>query len=282
VEERRQVLDLAGEFLQYRYSRQEIPQKDFQKQFLPILTARSGLGLSDSNAVTVPVPPQPEEGHLPGKIIAGAGVRRDKPYLELSWQAAYHDLLDPDAGYTKGAQINFASVSGRYYPQQQSFKLQSFHPVDIISLAPRDLFFHPYSWKVNGGLDRKTFADGTDRLFLRLNTGGGMAWDIPFMNSGIGYVMAEADINLSDRFEQKSALGGGASAGILANLNKIWKAHLSTSGLFYVIEEHEHFRLALDQHFNLRKNSGLLLHTLWERSFDHSRAEAGLSWVKYF
>jgi hypothetical protein len=280
VEERRQVLDLAAEFLQYRYSRLELSQKEFQSQFLPILTARSGLGLSDNNADKVPVPPQPEMGHLPGKISAGAGVRRDRPYLDLSWQAAYHDLLDPDAGYTKGAQINFAAVSGRYYIEEQSFKLQSFHPVDIISLAPRDLFFQPYSWKVNGGLDRKTFADGNDRLFLRLNTGGGMAWDIA--NSGIGYVMAEADVNLSDRFEHKSALGGGATAGALVNLSESWKAHLSASGLFYLIEEHQHFKLALDQHFNLSGNSALLLHALWERSFDHSRIETGLSWIKYF
>jgi hypothetical protein len=282
LEEKRQVLDLAGEFLQYRYSRQEIPQKDFQRQFLPILTARSGLGSGDKNTGTVPVPPQPEAGHLPGKISVGAGMRRDRPYLELAWQAAYHDLLDPDAGYTKGAQIDFFALSGRYYTEEQSFKLQSFHPVDIISLAPRDLFFQPYSWKVNGGLDRKTFADGSDRLFLRLNTGGGMAWNVPLMDSGIGYVMAEADINLSDRFAQKAALGGGASVGALANLSENWKAHLFASGLFYVIEDHQQFRLALDQHFNLASNSGLVLHTLWERSFDHSRAEAGLSWVKYF
>jgi hypothetical protein len=282
LEERRQVLDLAGEFLQYRYSRQEILLKDFQKQFLPILTARSGLGTGDKDADEVPVPPQPEEGHLPGKIIAGAGVRQDRPYLELSWQPAYHDLLDPDAGYTKGAQIDFLSLTGRYYPEQQSFKLQSFHPVDIISLAPRDLFFKPYSWKVNGGLDRKSFADGTDRLFLRLNTGGGMAWNIPLLDDGIGYVMAEADINLSDRFEKKAALGGGGTVGALVNLSQNWKAHLSATGLFYVIQNHEHFRAALDQHFKLAANSGLLLHTLWERSFDHSRAEAGLSWVKYF
>jgi hypothetical protein len=230
----------------------------------------------------MPVPPQPEAGHLPGKIAVGGGVRRDRPYLDLAWQAAYHDLLDPDAGYTKGAQIDFFALSGRYYIEEQSLKLQSFHPVDIISLAPRDLFFHPYSWKVNGGLDRKTFSDGTDHLFLRLNTGGGLAWNIPRLDSGIAYIMAEVDINLSDRFEHKSALGGGSTIGALINLSENWKAHLFAASLFYVIENHQYYRLALDQHINLSRNSGLLLHTSWERSFDYNRAEAGLSWVKYF
>jgi hypothetical protein len=282
LEERRQVLDLAAEYLQYRFSRKDLTPKEFQSQFLPILRARSGLGIGDKKAGEVPVPPQPEEGHLPGKISAGAGVRRDQPYLELAWQPAYHDLMDPDAGYTRGAQIDFSTVKGRYYPLEHSFKLQSLLPVDIISLAPRDLFFQPYSWKVNGGLDRKTFANGTDSLFLRLNTGGGMAWDVPLMESSIGYVMAEADINFSDRFEHKAALGGGASAGVLTNLGKKWKAHLSASGLFYVIEEHQKFNLTLDQHLNLSQNSGMLMHTVWERSFNYNRIEAGVSWVRYF
>ncbi|HZV81248.1 MAG TPA: DUF4105 domain-containing protein, partial [Geobacteraceae bacterium] len=169
IEERRQVLDLAAEFVQYRYSRRELSKEEFQAQFRSILTARSGLGAGDA-AADVPVPPQPEEGHLPGKMTSGGGIRREDPYLELTWQPAYHDLLDPDAGYTDGAQINFFSTSGRYYPGKNSFQLQSFHPVDIISLAPRDRFFQPVSWKVAGGLDRKPFADGSDRLFLRLNT----------------------------------------------------------------------------------------------------------------
>lgn len=280
LEERRMILDLAAEFLQYRYSRQEIPQKDFQKQFLPILKARSTLGTGDKNANDVPVPPQPEEGHLPGKLSAGSGIRRDQSYLQLAWQPAYHDLLDPDAGYTKGAQINFFSTSGRYYPQEGRVQLQSFHPVDIISLAPRDRFFQPNSWKVNGGLDRKTFKDGTDRLFLRLNPGGGFAWELPYKS--ISYVMAEADVNFSEQFKHKAALGSGATVGVLAAFTDKWKANLSASGLFYCIENTQYFRVLLDQQLNLSRTSGIMLHSGWERSFDKNRSEAGLSWVNYF
>jgi len=279
-EERRQVLDLAAEFLQYRYSRKELPKDKFQSQFLSILSARSGLGIGDPAPGVVPVPRQPEEGHLPGKLTAGGGIRRDQPFLQLSWQPAYHDLLDPDAGYTEGAQIDFISLSGRYYPEEGRVQLQSLHLVDIISLAPRDRFFQPFSWKVNGGLDRKTFSDGEDRLFLRLDSGGGMAWELPAKSTA--YIMAEADLNLSDRFEHKAALGGGATVGVLAGLTDRWKAHLAASALFYCIENSEYFRLSLDQHLNLSRTAGILLHASWERSFDHSRAEAGLSWVRYF
>jgi len=68
----------------------------------------------------------------------------------------------------------------------------------------------------------------------------------------------------------------------MAGLTDRWKAHLAASALFYCIENSEYFRLSLDQHLNLSRTAGILLHASWERSFDHSRAEAGLSWVRYF
>ena len=280
IEERRQVLDLAAEFVQYRYSRKELDQAGFQRQFLPILRERSILGPGDTYAGNVPEPAQPEEGHNSAKLSIGGGARHDRVFTEFSWRPAYHDLLDPEAGYTKGAQINFMTVVGRYFPEDNTLVLQSLRPVDIVSLAPRDLFFQPISWKVNGGLDRKTFSDGRDRLFLRLNSGGGMAWEL----SGLGtfYSFAEADVNFSDRFGDKCAVGAGGSAGLLGNLARNWKYHLQGRALAYAIENHQYFSAGLDQQYTFARNTGMMLKLGWERSFNHDRGEALVSLVWYF
>jgi hypothetical protein len=280
AEERRQVLDLAAEFVQYRYSRKKLTQEAFQKQFLAILKERSRLGPGETDAGKVPEPSQPEEGHLPGMMGISTGVRHNDVFVDLSWRPAYHDLMDPDAGYTKGAQINFMSASGRYYPQKRRVQLQTLYPVNIISLAPRDRFFQPLSWKVNGGLDRKPFADGHDSPFLRLNTGGGLSWEV--VNKGFAYLFADADLNLSDRFPNKAAVGAGPSAGFLINLSGAWKAHLNGIALFYAVENHQYYRFSLDQRLTLSRGTGIELRTEWERSFDHDRSEASLSWVWYF
>jgi hypothetical protein len=279
-EERRQVLDLAAEYVRYRYSRREITEEEFKKQFLSILKVRSRLGPAEVDSGEVAQPTQPEEGHDAGRLTIGSGIRRDQPYLEISWRPAYHDLLDPDDGFTRGAQINFFALTGRYLPESGEVRLQSFHLVDILSLAPRDLFFRPVSWKVNGGLNRKPFADGSDRLFLGVNTGGGLAWG--FSSASVLYLLAEADLNLSDRFQHKAALGVGGSSGILLHLTDDWKAHLSASALFYEFERHEHYRLTLDQSIRLSRQTGIVLHGAWERSFGHSRAEASVGWRWYF
>jgi hypothetical protein len=280
AEERRQVLDLAAEYLQYRYSRRELPQEKFQGQFLPILKSRSDLGPGERDAGMVPPPPQPEEGHLPAKIALGGGVRQGSPFVQLSWQPAYHDLMDAEDGYTKGAQVNFMSVSGRYLTDNGEFLLQRLRPVDIVSLSPRNRFFQPVSWKVNFGADRKILADGADRAIFRLNTGGGVAWDLPVL--GLAYGMAEADLNMSDRFGKTAALGGGGSIGILRQGGASWTLHLYGSALAYLIENHQEYRVALDQQFALTRRAAIGIKTKWERSFDHDRTESLLELIGYY
>jgi len=278
VEERRQVLDLAAEYVQYLYSRKDLEQDDFQRRFLQILRERSALGANETDPGRLPEPPQPEEGHRSARLSIGAGLRESDPFTEISWRPAYHDLLDPEAGYTKGAQINFMSVSGRFYPEKNSLVLQSLRPVDIVSLAPRDTFFKPVSWKVDGGLDRKTLGNGQDRLLLHLNTGGGLAWNL----SGIGtvYGFAEADLNVSDRFRNKVALGGGCSAGLLGTISPKWTYHLKSRAIAYGIENHQQYTASLEQQYELNKYFGFSFNIGWERSFgyDSSEGRAGLAY----
>jgi hypothetical protein len=279
-EERRQVLELAAEYLRYRYSRKEVGDEEFRKQFLQILKARSRLGAGEVVLASMPQPPLPEEGHDAGRMTAGAGARENRFFLELSWRPAYHDLLDADEGFTKGAQINFIDVRGRYYPGDNAFRLQKLQLVDIVSLAPRDLFFRPVSWKVSGGVQRKTFTDGADRIYLGLNTGGGLAWNVA--DDALLYLMAEADLNAADRWQSKVAIGGGGAAGLLLTLNADWKVHLGGRALAYALEEHQHYRIFAEQSYRLHRQLSLTLQGAWERAFNHSRGEGSLLFSRYF
>ncbi|MRR38713.1 DUF4105 domain-containing protein, partial [bacterium] len=171
-------------------------------------------------------------------------------------------------------------VIGRHYPGRHSARLQKFPAVDIVSLPPRDEFFRPISWKVTGGLARRPFPDGSDRLFLRLNTGGGMAWPVP--GNGVVYGMAEMDLNVSDRLRDKAVLGAGLSAGVIVSPTESWKAAISGSAFVYGLQYHEYYRLALEQNLALSRTMGLGLTAAWERSFDRSRAEALLTVNRYF
>jgi hypothetical protein len=280
LEKQRQILDLAAEYVQYRYSRQVLPPEEFRPKFLSILKVRSQLGPGEIDAEKILPPEQPEAGHEAGRISFGGGDEGHGPFLELSWRPAYHDLLDPDEGYTQGAQINFFSLKTRYRLDHQDFRLQSFRPVDILSLAPRDLFFKPVSWKVNIGIERIRLADESEPLAFTLNTGGGLAWELPAET--LGYLMADAQVNATDKLQDNVELGGGVSIGAISRLHPRWKTHLIASVLTYLPERHTHYRILFDQNFKLSRSCGITVRADWEERYHQSHVGSSAAFNWYF
>jgi hypothetical protein len=282
--EKVKILDLSAELVQYRYSRKELAREEYLKQFLAVLNTRSSLGMPGANA-SVPAiePPSPEQGHLPGKIAADIGWRSlddDMWYGELEWRPAYHDLMDPAEGYVEGAQINFFDLRARYYPGDKSVKLQSWRLLDILSLAPRDRFFSPVSWKVVVGPERVIMRDGTDRLAFRANPGGGAAYK---SGKTIAYVMLESDLQLSNVLEDRFAFGVGPSIGVYMNLTKDWKVNVAGQGLFYIVgDEHRSLRASLRQSYKIGTNNAVELSAAREKTFDHYGTDIKLGWCRYF
>lgn len=279
-EEKKQILDLAAELIQYRFSRREIEKENYQKQFLAALSARSTLGVSTTDAVPVPSTP-PEQGHLPGKFSVGAGYRTDSFFTEIIWRPAYHDLMDPDGGYVEGAQINFFDLRGRYYFNEEKARLQSFRLIDIVSLATRDKFFQPVSWKVNTGVEQELLADGKERLVGRVNAGGGVAYSGRFL--GTSYLMLDADLIFGNALQRNYSFGIGPSAGILKKLTPAWKLNLFAQAMFYDLgDEHDKYKASLAQSYTLNTNNTLDLTLSREKTFHHYQSEARVMWNHYF
>lgn len=280
-QEKAKILDLTAEFLQYKYSRRQLAKEEYLKAFLPALQARSSLGSPAGSDSVVKPPLPPEQGHQPGKYTVEMGRRTDSSFTEIGWRAAYHDLLDPDAGYIEGAQINFFDVRGRYYFKEESAQLQRMRFIDIVSLSPRDAFFHPISWNVNTGFDRTLLADGKEHLVYRLNPGGGVAYKTDAF--GITYALFESDLNVGGVFDDNFSFGLGPSVGLLKNITDDWKINLSAQSMFYALgDKHRAYRGALRQVLTLSTNNTLDLSLSREKTFDHYQSEVKLGWNLYY
>lgn len=278
------ILDAAAELVQYRYSRREMSKEEYQKQFLAVLNTRSTLGKPDADISILLSPPMPpEKGHLPGKFAIIGGWRSlgaREWFTELEWRPAYHDLMDPDEGYVEGAQINFFDVRGRYYPDDGSLKLQSLRLLDILSLAPRDLFFKPVSWKVTTGFDRAIMRDGSDHLIYRVNPGGGAAYKNIL---GLSYIMLESDIKFSNVLVDRFALGIGPSSGIYWNITDAWKLNLAVSALFYPLgDTHRSYKGSIRQSFEINTSNTIEFTAAWEKTFSHNLTDMRLGWNIFF
>ena len=82
-EEKREILDLTTEVLQYKYSRKEIEKDDYLELFLAVLNTRSTLGSNPPEFYAPPVPAKPEEGHRSERFSTGAGYAAHDTFLEM-------------------------------------------------------------------------------------------------------------------------------------------------------------------------------------------------------
>ena len=279
-QERREILDLAIETIQYRYSKEEISKEDYLKLFLGTLKARSQLGTLDGDPYPIPEPIPPHEGHLSSRFSLGTGIQKDRVFQEIRYRPAYHDLSDPDEGYLEGSQIVFANTVLRRQ-EDGSVRLENFDLIDLASLSPRDSFFKPFSFKIKTGLTQKGSSEEGDHLICRLNAGIGFA----FRNErlGIYYGLVEADVHAGNGYGKGYTLAGGLQAGVINTMTRFWKVNLSAEILNYEIgDRFQEKNVSLIQTFRINRNNSLSVSTRWEKVSESEHSEAILDWNHYF
>jgi len=275
------ILDLSASYVQYRYARKEMAKDTYSKLYLAVLSERSRLGMSPDAADLLAEPPRPESGHGTTKVALGGGVRDGDAFVELNVRPEFHGLLDPDQGYLRGAQIKFFDTVVRYFTESETLQLKSLHIVDILSIAPRDKFFRPISWKVTTGFDTEAMSNGSDYLIYRLNTGGGFSYESPL--GGIMYGFGEVDANTGEKIRAGVTIGTGFSIGDVEQITDRWKILLQAGGMWYKLgDDRQVLRVSVTQNVKLTRNNSLTLDCSEENVNRHRISEASLQWNYYF
>lgn len=273
------ILDLASEVVQLRLSKKELSPEQYRPRFRNILGARSRL----TEGAPPPAPPRPESpdrGHASSRVSLGFGTLAGEEFVEVSVKPAYHELLDPEPGYDPGSQIDFLHVAARYGLAGRELRLHRLDLVQVVSLAPRDEFFPAFSWKVLTGLATRSFGE-EDGLVYTVNLGGGLAWQRSWL--GIGYVFAEGSGDVSARYRDGYAAGGGVSAGILRSLGDAWKVQLQGRHLYYGLGDERWESVAsLRQSVRLARNHSVFVDATRTLTSDAARTEFRLAWNVYF
>jgi len=274
------ILDLTAETVEFRYFRHEMDQEGYRRRYLSLLQARSRLGLADPADTDIPVPGRPDLGHGSNRLGLAAGWQDEGYFLEARIRPAYHHLMDDDAGYLAGSQIDFANLVLRAYPERHRLELHALDLINIVSLSPRHPFFKPVSWKVDTGFVRRSFEDGHDHLVYRLNPGGGFAWG---RGPRFAYLLLETDAQLGGRFRDGFALGFGGSAGLMGNLGERWKFHLRGRQIHYLAgDPHRGEEVRLEQSFRITPSQALVFDLSWRHEFSIETREGKLGWNWYW
>ncbi len=273
------LLDVTSDFLRYKGKAEKNNVKVYKDLNQQVLTKRSLLGIQSPPFTVTPFTESPEQGHGTARVGASFGWREDEFFEELSIRGAYHDLLDPDIGYTHDAQIELVSIRLRHYEKRNQFRLERFTFANVLSLSPIDSLFTNPSWKLNIGMETIKTHNCALCSSGNFNGGIGAATETSLLRREVYFLFAELDANISGAFDNHYRIGAGTTSGVVMNLTHDWKALFSLGYFYYPLgDQSDDLRVSFGQRYTLSQNWALRA-TLNHRDHDN---EAMLTVHAYF
>jgi hypothetical protein len=275
------ILETSQEYVSYRRAIGKADVAEPGGLVRELLTARSQLDIM-AQISEVPLPKvQPDQGHRSSRVALGAGRSAERDFRELSTRATYHDIVDADGGYTRGAQIEFFSLTLRHYDSGKA-RIERFVPVNILSLTPRDEFFQSMSWKIAAGWQRVRTPNGKEPLLFSLDGGAGGAWSNED-DTVLWYALLDGSSRHNSALAKGYALGAGASVGGLLDLSPRWRMHGYVRSLRYLLGQRDTTStLGLEQRIALGRDIALRVDAAHNRESERSYNSAAASILYYF
>ena len=279
------ALEVSYDYLSYLRASGKSPVADPAGLSRSILSARSRIAASTDDPPAPAPQVRPDQGHGTSRIAVGGGRRDGANFVELRARPTYHDLMDPDAGYVRGAQIEYLDLAVRDYSGAVGARVEEITPVRLISISPRNEFFEALSWKLDVSWVRRRLADGSEPLVFGVHGGPGMAWTLPDTQRSktMVYALLEATLQLDTRLENNYALGAGPGIGALIDLSARWRAEPYARGQwFFAGDTDSPWAAGLRLRYTLEREWALRLDLSRERQEKQAWSTVLLSLHHYF
>lgn len=213
--ERAAIFEFAYEWLNYELYDQGLERDPTAKQLTDLLYQRSKIRVESPFPPVVKPDISPEQGHASARV--GVSYQYNNQFSNkatLEWRAAYHDLLDSQAGFIPGAQISFLDTQFSF-DQHGSSRLDRLYLFDAMALAPSNRVFDSWAWNIRTGYDRKP--DQYKLASRWFGQGGfGKAWGDPRdLNA---YSLLSAELSGGALTDYDAVPGAGIETGVLYQL----------------------------------------------------------------
>ncbi|MGH7824099.1 MAG: DUF4105 domain-containing protein [Candidatus Binatia bacterium] len=252
------VLDVASDYLLYRAATEADDTILYQERNKIVLVARSKLKVPPVPVAFTPTTGAPEQGHNIMRAGLGVGWREGEFFNELNFRLAFHDLLDPEYGYTPDAQIEALGLALRHYARSDHTRLERLTLVNIVSLSPMDALFKSPSWKISTGVETLQRHQCRFCSIGNVNAGIGVAAESSWLKREVYFGFAELATEFGRVFHGNYRLGGGATVGALADITDRWKFAVSGTYLSFPLgERSREWRVSAQHRYTLRKNIAL-------------------------
>ena len=257
AERRAAVLDVASDYLLYKAATENQPN-EFASRNSTVLLARSDIKSTAPALEYRPISGPPDQGHRVLRAGLGVGWRDREFFSEASFRLAFHDLLDPEFGYTPDAQIEALSIALRHYPEHQHTRIERLTLLNIMSSCrqsircfsnrPGDLI---QAWRRFTAIAAATAASAalTAASDWPQRVPGCDARSITYLPKWRRYSRA---------FASDYRVGAGLLAGTLVDITDRWKIAASVSYFGYPAGDGKpEWRVGAQQRFTLTKDLAL-------------------------
>jgi len=275
------IFDLATGLTKYQYIKKKIPRKEYSRQLMSILKARSTLGKQTKKGAGKRPLRDPSEGHDTSRISIGEGVKNGSFFQEIKLRPSFTDLLSSDYNAKVGIHLQLLNTEFRYYRKTEQTRLEHVDFFNAVSLTPGDRFFKSLSWKVATGVRRKKTDSGNEKLAANVKAGIGISRYNDLTGILYGFPLIELD-GARDLNHHVDA-AAGVEIGMLKQWTPGFKSFITGESLFFTSGSnfHEH-RLTVTLYARLSQNTGLGLKGQLYRTGKESGDEASLFFNFFF
>jgi hypothetical protein len=281
--DRARMLEAAADYLLFLHQNGALDRGVAIPRARAALSQRSALA-ARSEFAPVPRPAvSPDRGHESSRFALGARRDEDDTAAALRIRAAYHDRLDPTAGFPAGGEIEFAELA--LLAGDDDVQVSELKVVGIQSVTPWDRAFRPWLWQAQTGLRRY----GLDALAARhrgalggyLDFGFGFAAGDDGRAVAYGFGLVAFDANRDVR--RGHALSGGLRAGLWLPWSGTFIQQLETDVLGPVAGGARHIaKGTFATQWQLGHDDGLRLLLSYGDQDDAHERSVELRWQRYF
>lgn len=272
LHEQQQVVHTSYRLIRYLSNKDErsktVSNRSFQ--LLKLMSKHASIQPPEPNQ-----PKRPDLGHATTMFEISSGEANEHAFVDFTYRASYHDLLDNKPSYDSGMSLNMGKITIR--TTNGSMQLQTAQLLDITSLSPKTDYISPFSWQANIGLERQ-WTKQHDELVLQANGGGGITYEIA--PDDLFFTMLTGRIEYNQELDTMVNLAVGLETGYLISWSSAQT--LMKVGHYSFIDDISRTLYSIEHQWSMANDYGLRIHAKRSANDGIDYDEFGLSVRAYF
>ena len=278
------ILEMAYDDLYLQYISHQVDADFAQPQLRQLLAQRSQIDVPKQRQEPIRPEKQPVEGHHARNLSLNMGEIQGQKFVELGHRQAYHDLIDPQAGYRTGTQLLFLDGSLQY--RDDKLTLEHLDLLSVNSYNPIQPFKSPLSWGFNLGwkqesIEKGQFSEDQQHGVMNLNMQVGYSL-ADYDRRHLCYTQLQSHIQGGKDLDKGWRVGAGPTVGCMNvwsdNINSVVQVELP----YWQDQSQWNLRVGTQLQYSLSANDAVRLNWDFEQQDHKDWNKFGLGYVRFF